>query len=261
MQRAASRARVKLAGIPVDPQAMLGRALRRGRMLLGRREAALRGRQERELLARLAQGVDRVALETARKELEPYAPGPEGAIKYFDVDHYLRVNLRRALALGLHRSRPLRVLDLGCGFGYFLYTCGRFGHDAHGLDFADGNFPFAARCYERSIGILGQRRVLHRIEPFGALPDLGGPFDLVTAFQICFDAHASEKRWGGAEWRHFLGELRRRLAPDARVHLELNAAPDGELFSPELRSTLLSLGARIRNHVVSFDRAAKLPRD
>jgi hypothetical protein len=55
-------------------------------------------------------------------------------------------------------------------------------------------------------------------------------------------------------------ELRRRLAPDARVHLELNAAPDGELFSPELRSTLLSLGARIRNHVVCFDRAARLPR-
>jgi SAM-dependent methyltransferase len=238
---------------------MGGRAARRARSLLRRGLHPLRARKRRALLARLKGGLDRAALEAARKELEPHAPGPEGAVKYFDVERYLGINLDRVLALGLHRSRPLRILDLGCGFGYFLFACAHFGHDAIGLDFSDGNHPFAARCYARSVAILKQRRVLHEIRAFEPLPPLGRPFDLVTAFQVCFDDHASETRWGVAEWEAFLTELRGLLNPEGRVHLELNAAPDGGLFASELRAYLVSLGGRIEGPAVSFEPAATLP--
>jgi SAM-dependent methyltransferase len=238
---------------------MWARAARGTRRLLRRGPVCLRARRRRELLDRLKAGMDLRALEDARKELEPHAPGPEGAVKYFDVDRYLGINLDRVMALGLHRSRPLRILDLGCGFGYFLFACRHFGHQALGLDFSDGNHAFAARCYDRSMAILDQRRVLHEIRAFEPLPSLGRPFDLVTAFQICFNDHAAEAPWDVAEWGAFLAELRRLLAPEGRVHLELNAAPDGALLSPGLRAYFVSLGARIHGPAVAFDRSSTLP--
>ena len=238
---------------------MWERAARRARSLLHRGPAYLRTRRRRELLTRLKGSMDLPALEEARKELEPHAPGPEGAVKYFDLDRYLGINLDRVMALGLHRGQPLRILDLGCGFGYFLFASVHSGHEAIGLDFSDGNHSFAARCYDRSVQILKQRRVLHEIKAFEPLPPLGGPFDLVTAFQICFNNHASETPWDVAEWGGFLAELRRLLTPEGRVHLEFDASPNGVLFTSELRSYFVSLGARIRGPAVSFDRASTLP--
>src|SRR5215472_14096909 len=54
--------------------------------------------------------------------------------KYANVDKWLRVNRERVQDLRLHRCRPQRVLDLGCGGGYFLFILKRFNHSVLGLD-------------------------------------------------------------------------------------------------------------------------------
>src|SRR3979411_388077 len=54
--------------------------------------------------------------------------------KYADVDQWLRVNRERVQDLKLHRSPPKRVLDLGCGGGFFLFILKRLGHSVLGLD-------------------------------------------------------------------------------------------------------------------------------
>jgi 2-polyprenyl-3-methyl-5-hydroxy-6-metoxy-1,4-benzoquinol methylase len=48
-----------------------------------------------------------------------YAGSTEEFAKYADVDRWLRVNRERVQDLKLHHSRPVRVLDLGCGSGFF----------------------------------------------------------------------------------------------------------------------------------------------
>ena len=44
-----------------------------------------------------------------------------------------RINLRRVRDLGLDLGGRKRVLDIGCGTGYFLYICRFLGHDALGI--------------------------------------------------------------------------------------------------------------------------------
>jgi SAM-dependent methyltransferase len=54
--------------------------------------------------------------------------------KYLDLDLWMEINLRRVRDLGLDLGGRKRVLDIGCGTGYFLYICQYLGHDVLGLD-------------------------------------------------------------------------------------------------------------------------------
>ena len=45
---------------------------------------------------------------------------PTSAAKYADYDQWVPFNVARVGALGLHHSKPQRMLDIGCGPGYFL---------------------------------------------------------------------------------------------------------------------------------------------
>ena len=63
-----------------------------------------------------------------------YREVPRGFAKYTDIDHYLRLNRERVQDLRLHRVAQQRVLDLGCGGGFFLYILKQLGHDVLGLD-------------------------------------------------------------------------------------------------------------------------------
>ena len=40
--------------------------------------------------------------------------------------------MMRVIELGLDKSAPSSVLDLGCGAGYFLHCCKFLGHNVHG---------------------------------------------------------------------------------------------------------------------------------
>ena len=165
-------------------------------------------------------------------------PG-EHTVKYLDFEKWFTANIRRVLNIGLDFQRPKRILDLGSGAGYFLHTCKRLGHDVLGLDVNDPTATWYTRMFE----LYGIRRVITYIHRFKPLPDLGGRFDYVTAFMVCFNQHQSGNPWGIKEWGFFLDDLWQRLNPGAVVWFELNPALDGTHYSPELGRYFQQRGA------------------
>jgi SAM-dependent methyltransferase len=161
------------------------------------------------------------------------------------MDKWLGINVRRIYNLGLDFGPKRRILDLGSGAGYFLHISKRLGHDVLGLDIPEPAW------YGDITRLLGVPRVIQRINPLEPLPDLGKPFDSVTAFMICFNDHLSETPWGIAEWRFFLDDLWTRLRPGAFVWFELNPGKDGTHYTPELKQFFEDRGAIVdRNRLV-----------
>ena len=154
--------------------------------------------------------------------------------KYLDFPYYLRLNVSRALALGLDDGKPRRVLDIGCGAGHFLLTCRHLGHSILGLD-----LDWIA-VFNESVAYFEIPRVTHEIRPFEPLPGFAEPFDLITAFAAKFERYDSasgtaDKIWGSPEWAFFLKEVRERLAPGGIFHMKLNVTADHFNRKPELR--------------------------
>src|SRR5438876_9626521 len=115
--------------------------------------------------------------------------------KYADIDQWLRVNRERVQDLKLHRRPPQRVLDLGCGGGFFLFILKRFNHSVLGLDVDES--PLFKELRE----VFGVPRTGFRIQPFESLPNLHQQFDWSTAFSICFErCRRANSRWRPGEW-------------------------------------------------------------
>lgn len=186
--------------------------------------------------------------QTRLAELQArYASSTEHYAKYTDVKRWLRLNIRRAQDLKLHRSPPQSVLDLGCGGGFFLFIVQQLGHSSLGLDI--DVFPLFTDLLDL---FHVERRVwaIHRHEP---LPDLGRKFDLITAFSIDFNRESKrEWWWGPPEWAFFLDDLKHHLNPGGRIFLGLNPRRDGEYHTPELREFFLSRGASVERENVLF---------
>src|SRR6201997_4058336 len=72
--------------------------------------------------------------ERAREIQQQYANSTAGYAKYANIEPWLRLNRERVQDLRLHRSEPKRVLDLGCGGGFFLFILKNLGHSVLGLD-------------------------------------------------------------------------------------------------------------------------------
>jgi cyclopropane fatty-acyl-phospholipid synthase-like methyltransferase len=159
----------------------------------------------------------------------------------------MHTNVRRVGDLGLDRARPERILDLGCGMGYFLYICKHLDHTVLGLDLDE------SPMFNEMVTLLGIPRVICRIEPFVPLPAFGEEFDLITAHQVCFNGHKSNDLWQVAEWKFFLNDLARHLKLDGRVALQLNHETDGTLYTDELKKFFERLGATVDGQRVTFD--------
>ena len=174
----------------------------------------------------------------------PYRPGSPRINRFEDVVYWIKINIERAQDLWLDRSPPLRILDLGCGAGYFLYVCKHFGHNVLGFD--TDNEPL----FQATTELLEVQRVIGRIDRQTPLPDLHQRFDLVTAHRICFHRIGRVREcmeWSVADWEFFINDIRTRfLNENGRLLLDFNPRPDGSsFFTPELRRFFLSQGARI----------------
>ena len=194
---------------------------------------------------RLKRTIDLAKFDAIRLRYEIPDPGDRPQ-KYVQLEHWLRVNLQRIRDIDLDLARPKRILDIGCGAGYFLYIAKQYGHDVLGLDI--DSFSLFTETTE----LFGVPRVIWRIEPFVRLPDLGRKFDLMTAHMICFNGHNSDAVWGVAEWEFFLDDLSAHMNSDARVQLVLNREPDGSLYSPELKKYFQTRGAEVHTERVVF---------
>ena len=187
--------------------------------------------------------LDRAEFDKLRDQY-PYRPGSPRINRFEDVVYWIEINIERAQDLWLDRSPPLRVVDLGCGAGYFLYVCKHFGH--HVLGFDTDKEPL----FRATTALLDVPRVIGRIERQTPVPDLRQKFDLVTAHRICFHRIGRVRdgvEWSPADWEFFINDIRSRfLNENGRLLLDFNSRPDGSsFFTPELRRFFLSQGARI----------------
>jgi SAM-dependent methyltransferase len=201
---------------------------------------------------RVIETIDPVAFEQIRQRYPVNNP-TEDWRKYLDLDRWIGINIRRIRDIELDLARRKRILDLGCGAGYFLYIAQLLGHRGFGLDL--DRIPMFAEI----TSLLGVRRVIQRIQAFRPLPGLGGKFDLITAFMICFNSHRRPNLWGVAEWNFFLDDIAKHLAPRGRVWLELNRESDGTLYTPELKEFFQKRGARIDEHKIMFTSGLRAP--
>jgi Ribosomal protein L11 methylase len=87
-----------------------------------------------------------------------------GLAQVSDLDRWIGVNIRRIRQLELDVARPKRILDLGCGAGYFLYIAQLLGHSGVGLDID------RLAMFREITRLLGVRRVVQQIEAFRPLP-------------------------------------------------------------------------------------------
>src|ERR1700751_3008647 len=69
-----------------------------------------------------------------REMQQRYANSTAGYTKYANIEPWLRLNRERIQDLKLQRSEPKRVLDLGCGGGFFLFIARNLCHSVLGLD-------------------------------------------------------------------------------------------------------------------------------
>jgi SAM-dependent methyltransferase len=205
-------------------------------------------------VSEVLQAVDTNRLEKIRKK---YAvPGEETHWpKYLDAPRWTRLNIRRAQDLRLaNLKRPLNILDLGSGAGYFLLVARYLGHTGTGLDLADP--PMFGELFE----LFGFSRVIWEIKPFEPLPDFPQQFDLVTAFSVCFNGHKTPQLWTSREWEFFLGDLKKRiLKPDGQVFLGLNPESRDVFYTPELKEFFLSTGATIDRAKIWFKSLERIP--
>jgi SAM-dependent methyltransferase len=187
---------------------------------------------------RVIETIDPVEFEQIRQRYAVADPGADWP-KYLNLDRWIGVNIRRIRQLELDVARPKRILDLGCGAGYFLHIAQLLGHSGVGLDM--DRLPM----FREITRLLGVRRVVQQIQAFRPLPNVGQKFDVITAFMICFNDHKMPGLWGVPEWEFFLDDLAKHLNPRGRVWLELNQEYDGTFYTPQLKKFFQKRGAKI----------------
>src|SRR5262245_65397383 len=110
--------------------------------------------------------------ERAREIQQRYANCTAGYAKYADIQPWLRLNRERVQDLDLHRSAPKRILDLGCGGGFFLFILKNLGHSVMGLDI--DRVPLLGELLE----LFRVQRELYKVDAFEHVPDFCRQFDL-----------------------------------------------------------------------------------
>jgi SAM-dependent methyltransferase len=171
------------------------------------------------------------------------AVSPERREKYLDLERWIGVSIERVQRVGLDSGPRRRILDLGCGCGYFLYVCKLLGHEVLGVD-----VPEQRSMYTEIRELLGVPWAPHAIAPFEPLPVVG-PFDVMTAHMVTFNGHRTANVWGPREWDWLLGHIGAPL-----VYLELNAELEGPQYPHGIREHFELIGAKVQQHRVLIDR-------
>jgi len=175
----------------------------------------LRAKQPTEhLLASIDEGAFRALLKYKDDTGHPQYK------KYFNAAYWLRLNIQRALYLKLNQAETKSILDIGAGFGYFPYVAKFYGHDVLGIDLP-GDVLF-----NKAATFLNIKRQEYTIERNVAMPSFEQKFDLVTAFQVCFNGHIEGEIWGVKEWDFFLKDLfANHMNDGGKVYFEMNYSP------------------------------------
>jgi SAM-dependent methyltransferase len=217
-----------------------------------------------ELAEALIDLIDPDRLEALREQQRPIAEvrGDNYGFKYLDSPFWAAKAAQFALALGLGEGPKRRVLDLGCGAGFFCAACRTLGHEAVATDIRN-------RLYDDIAGLIGVNRVELRVDPMTPLPRLGEPFDLVSGYAILFDRVQDEngerRMWDRAEWVYFLHDLATdKLTADGRIMLLLNrqlasfAGQTDRVYDPVILELAEQLGAFVTSPAMHFENSGTL---
>ncbi|MBI5155094.1 methyltransferase domain-containing protein [Candidatus Poribacteria bacterium] len=188
------------------------------------------------LYAQVLDSLDREAFRARFRDYWRPCPGAESP-KFLDLDLWLREAVTRYV-WGMADTLPKesRILDLGCGTGYFMAVCRLEGHDVLGLDLDTDPL------YNEMMAFFGLERAVHRIEPMRPLPELGSRFDVITAHMTCFNWHEDVTPWNEREWAFLLEDLRGRLRPGGWIQMRLNLNPKtNEFYSPQLKRAFVRM--------------------
>jgi SAM-dependent methyltransferase len=218
------------------------------------RQAVIRAYRSPELSSvyqALERSTDLKRVEQLKQEMaSAHAQDHFGAAKYADFPCWLIRNIHRAGQLGLHTGRRLRILDIGCGPGYFIAVARALGHECWGIDLPAAFLTSTERhVYAELLGALHCRQYVSAlaIERFAHLDLREQKYDLITAFLVCFNRHTKPDQWGVPEWRYFVQDALSRLSPGGRLYMGLNDNPQrfGRLkfYDEELLSYFRSVGS------------------
>jgi len=123
-----------------------------------------------------------------------------------------------AKGIGLD-GNPIRViLDLGCGFGYFVKVCRQYGHGAAGVEVED---PIIANA----MCVLGVPINFTTITPYTSLPWTWRRFDFITMFGV--NLHDGEY-WSQKKYAFLAQDIRSRLNPGGKWVIQPNMPPDAD---------------------------------
>ncbi|MEO8926235.1 MAG: hypothetical protein ABI306_03645 [Caulobacteraceae bacterium] len=186
--------------------------------------ATIADEAQRALFQRVVAGID---VDAHRRLQEIHAAAtlksaPGFIYKYMDVCYWIKDKVARVFSMGLVNAPPARILDLGTGGGHFLAVCNVLGHETIGLD-------LEVPLYVELCALMGVDRRTYRVESAEPLPSNLGKFDLITAFQIKFDALGVDAKrryvyWSLADWRDFIhGLTSERMRYPGRLFLDLNS--------------------------------------
>ena len=175
------------------------------------------------------------------------SPDP-GYSKYLNIKIWLEKSLHNYYALDLHRSGPIKILDIGTGCGYFPFICNYYGHQSIALDLDE------VPMYREITEFLRIDRRIWKVNPYERLPDVGAKFNLVTAFLVCFNNHDTPDVWGTKEWAFFLNDLaKNQVVTKGRVFLLLNEETDGRYYDKRLLSFFNNNGAKVCSNMIYFE--------
>jgi SAM-dependent methyltransferase len=207
-----------------------------------------------ELVAAIAASVDLARLRRLHRE---HRTGTAELVELYDYERKLEVAAVKALLAGVHERPRLRILDLGCGGGYFVATCRYLGHACHGTEVPPSRMSLAtAAAYAEVTSALRIgptiQLLISACAPL-ALPAMPSSYDLITAHKICFNDHMRAHPWSVPQWQFFITDARRYLAPGGRLVLELNenVARYGarRWYDAELASYFGTVGRVVRNRI------------
>lgn len=174
------------------------------------------------------------------------SPDP-GYSKYLNIRPWIQKNVAEYYRLGLNRSKPLRILDIGTGCGYFPYVCNYYGHNSIAIDLDD------VPMYNEITAFLGINRKIWKVRAYENLPDFGVKFDLLTAFLVCFNKHNSPNLWQESEWTFFLEDIAlNQLNRNGRVFLLLNEESINRHDDKKIRSFFGEKGACVSGNRIQF---------
>ncbi len=143
-------------------------------------------------------------------------------LKYLNAVYWIEAKLRVARHLGLDKSRPLNVLDIGTGCGHFAFVCRCFGHEVLGTDLPDHDDFAILQMFKSVCQLLGVPRVERAIHAQEPLPSFGRTFEVIAALMVNFSVYPDGEPWHVEDWRFFLADLRETaLARDGVIYMSI----------------------------------------